>query len=83
MTKGLVRYQQCGCFHFLTFSCHRQLPHLGTARSHLGRIIADRGYDSDALRMRLKRRGTELIVPYRRKVRNRRFEDQRKAAPIP
>jgi len=24
MTKGLVRYQQCGCFHFLTFSCYRR-----------------------------------------------------------
>jgi putative transposase len=26
MTKGLVRYQQCGCFHFLTFSCYRRQP---------------------------------------------------------
>ncbi|MGA3045376.1 MAG: hypothetical protein ABSD67_02050 [Terracidiphilus sp.] len=26
MTKGLVRYQQCGCFHFLTFSCDRGQP---------------------------------------------------------
>lgn len=24
MTKGLIRYQQCGCFHFLTFSCYRR-----------------------------------------------------------
>ena len=31
MTKGLVRFQQAGCFHFLTFSCHRRLPLLGTA----------------------------------------------------
>ncbi|MGA7832723.1 MAG: hypothetical protein WCA21_17330 [Terracidiphilus sp.] len=23
MTK-LVRYQQCGCFHFLAFSCYRR-----------------------------------------------------------
>ena len=30
MTRGLVRYQQCGGFHFLTFSCHGRLPHLGT-----------------------------------------------------
>jgi len=29
MTKGLVRYQQCGCFHFLTFSCYRRYPYLG------------------------------------------------------
>jgi len=31
MTKGLVRYQQCGCFHFITFSCYRWLPYLRTA----------------------------------------------------
>src|ERR1039457_3398890 len=31
MTKGLVRYQQCGCFHFITFSCHHRQPHLGSA----------------------------------------------------
>jgi putative transposase len=24
MTNRLVRYQQCGCFHFLTFSCYRR-----------------------------------------------------------
>lgn len=24
MANGLVRYQQCGCFHFLTFSCYRR-----------------------------------------------------------
>jgi transposase len=42
------------------------------------RIIADRGYDCDALRRRFKRRGTELIVPYRKYIRNRRFEDKRK-----
>jgi len=30
MPTGLVRYQQCGCFHFLTFSCYRRLPYLGT-----------------------------------------------------
>src|ERR1035437_8756023 len=26
MPKGLVRYQQCGCFHFITFSCYRRQP---------------------------------------------------------
>jgi putative transposase len=33
MPKGLVRFQQCGCFHFLTFSCYRRQPWLdnGTA----------------------------------------------------
>jgi putative transposase len=30
MTKGLIRYQQCGVFHFLTFSCYHRLPYLGT-----------------------------------------------------
>ena len=24
LTRGLVRYQQCGCFHFLTFNCYRR-----------------------------------------------------------
>jgi hypothetical protein len=28
-------------------------------------VIADRAYDSDPLRERLKKRGIELIVPYR------------------
>ena len=31
MTRGLVRYQQCGCFHFINFSCHRRLPYLRDA----------------------------------------------------
>ncbi|MFZ0396340.1 MAG: transposase [Terracidiphilus sp.] len=26
MPKGLVRYQKCGVFHFVTFSCYRRLP---------------------------------------------------------
>src|SRR5271165_196799 len=41
MTKGLVRYQQSGCFHFLTFSCYRRLPYLGTgaARSLFERSL--------------------------------------------
>jgi putative transposase len=29
MPKGLVRYQKCGVFHFLTFSCYRRQPLLG------------------------------------------------------
>jgi transposase len=53
-------------------------PGRGRPRSHLRRVIADRGYDSNPLRRRLKRQGTELIVPYRNNVRNRRFEDKRK-----
>ena len=31
MTKGLVRYHQAGCLHFLTFSCYRRLSYLGTS----------------------------------------------------
>jgi putative transposase len=30
MPSRLVRYQQAGCFHFLTFSCYRRLPDLDT-----------------------------------------------------
>jgi REP element-mobilizing transposase RayT len=26
MPKGLARYQKCGVFHFLTFSCYRRQP---------------------------------------------------------
>jgi putative transposase len=28
MTKGLIRYHQSGCFHFITFSCHDRKPYL-------------------------------------------------------
>ena len=30
----LVRYQQCGCFHFVTFSCYRRRPLLGNATAY-------------------------------------------------
>ena len=30
MPKGLIRYQQTGDFHFVTFSCYHRLPYLGT-----------------------------------------------------
>ena len=30
----LVRYQQCGCFHFVTFSCYRRQPLLNTAMAY-------------------------------------------------
>ena len=42
------------------------------------RVIADRGYDSDKLRQRLLDHGTELIAPYIRTRKQRRFEDKRK-----
>lgn len=41
-------------------------------------MIADRAYDSDPLRERLKKRGIELIVPYRKNSRHRRYENGRK-----
>ena len=31
MPRGLVRYEQTGNFHFLTFSCYHRLPYLGEA----------------------------------------------------
>jgi len=34
MAKDLVRYQRCGCFHFLTFSCYRRQPLLGNAAAY-------------------------------------------------
>ena len=50
----------------------------GRPRSRLRRVNADRGYDSGPVRQRLKKRGTELIAPYRSNNRHRRFEDRRK-----
>ena len=50
----------------------------GRPRVRPERIIADRGYDSDPLRRRLRRRGIELIVPYRRNKRNKPYQDGRK-----
>ena len=37
----------------------------GHPRQKPARVIADKGYDSDALRERLRRRGMTLIAPYR------------------
>jgi transposase len=50
----------------------------GRPRQKPERVIADRGYDSDPLRQRLRRRGIDLIVPYRENNRHRRYEDGRK-----
>ncbi len=47
----------------------------GRPRQKPERVIADRGYDSDPLRQRLRRRGIDLIVPYRQNNRHRRYED--------
>jgi transposase len=49
----------------------------GRPRQKPKRVIADRAYDSDPLRERLKKRGIELIVPYRSN-KLRRYEDGRK-----
>jgi hypothetical protein len=42
MPKGLVRYQQCGCFHFITFGCYHCFEHLGTSRFALKQLA--KGY---------------------------------------
>jgi len=34
MPKGLVLYQKCGDFHFLTFNCYRRLPLLGSPAAY-------------------------------------------------
>jgi transposase len=44
-------------------------------------VIADTAYDSDPLRQRLKKRGIELIAPYRENNRQRRYEDGRTLRP--
>ena len=33
MAGELVRYQECGHLHLVTFSCYRRLPHLSNAAS--------------------------------------------------
>jgi len=50
----------------------------GRPRMRPQRIIADRAYDSDPLRRRWRRRGIELIVPYRIWKRQQPFYDGRK-----
>ena len=34
MPSGLLRYQQCGCLHFVTFGCYHHFAHLGAATAH-------------------------------------------------
>ena len=52
----------------------------GRPRQKPKRIIADRGYDSDPLRERFKNRGIELIAPYRKNNKLRRYEDGQSCA---
>jgi transposase len=51
--------------------------HGGRPRQHPDRLIADRGYDSDPLRRRLKQRGVTAIIPYRWWNVRRRYDDGR------
>ena len=50
----------------------------GRPRQKPKRIIADRAYDSDPLRERLKKRGIERIVPYRDNNKRKKHQDGRK-----
>ena len=50
----------------------------GRPRQKPKRIIADAGYDSDPLRERLKKRAIELIAPYRKNNKRKRYRDGRK-----
>jgi transposase len=47
----------------------------GRPRQKPKRIIADRAYDSDPLRELLAKRGIDLILPYRKNSKHRRYED--------
>ena len=50
----------------------------GRPRKNPQRLIYDKAAHSDPLRKRLKRRGIELICPYRSNNTKRRYEDGRK-----
>ncbi|MDE3162013.1 MAG: transposase [Acidobacteriota bacterium] len=47
MPQGLVRYQQAGCFHFVTFSCHHRFPHFGAATA---RALFERSLETMRIR---------------------------------
>jgi transposase len=53
-------------------------PGRGRPRKNPRRVVADRGYDSDPMRQRLRKRGIDLIVPYRANSVLRRYQDLRK-----
>jgi transposase len=57
-----------------------RVPRVGRGRPRMRppRIIADRAYDSDPLRRSWRRRGIELIAPYRENKREKPFHDGRK-----
>ena len=47
MPKHLVRYQKCGVFHFITFSCYRRRPFLNS-------VTAYRTFELELERVRLR-----------------------------
>jgi len=50
MARGLVRYQKCGCFHFVTFSCYRRQAYLDSADA---RELFERSFETMRRRYRL------------------------------
>ena len=50
----------------------------GRPRKRPERLIADKGYDSDPLRSKLRARGIELICPYRSNNKQQKYYDGRK-----
>ena len=50
----------------------------GRPRKNPRRMVVDKGYDCDVLRLRLKRRGIELICPQRKNRRRPSLQDGRK-----
>ena len=57
MTKGIVRFQQCGCFHFITFSCYHRHAYL---RSTFARELFERSLE--VMRQRYKFVVTGYVV---------------------
>jgi len=50
----------------------------GRPKKRVGRLVYDKAADSDPLRKRLRRRGTDLIAPHRNNRIKRRTQDGRK-----
>jgi transposase len=53
-------------------------PGRGRPRKRMKRLIADKAYDSDPLRQRLKGHGIDLICPHRRNRTKAKLQDGRK-----
>jgi transposase len=56
------------------------VPRVGRRRPRMKpmRVIVDKGYDCDAPRQRLKRRGIEMICPHRKNRKRPKLQDGRK-----